>query len=169
MSMKRCIPEMLGDGRINARQAEQLGNLYNELEQDYSTKFGKQAAEAMASEEAVKRFEAEALHRKRQAALQIKAQQGIAADVRKFKGDSPSAAATALFTADARAPYANVERIADMIEGQAHSMMNGLLERFSRNIVGQVRDPATLRNVVRESFERPLGTPPRRNWPRHGE
>lgn len=152
MSLRRCIPEMLGDGRLNREQADRLGGLFDELERDYSTKFGRQSAEAMASEEAVRRFEADAVHRRRQAALQIKAQQQIAADVRAFRGDNPGAAATALFTADARAPYANVERIADMIEGQAHSMMNGLLARFSRNIVGQVRDTATLRNVVREAF-----------------
>jgi hypothetical protein len=152
MSLRRCIPEMLGDGRLTRDQAERLGSLYDELEADFSTKFGRQAAEAMASEEATRRFEADSLHRKRQAVLQVKAQQQIAADVRSFKGDSAGAAATALFTGDSRAPYANVERIADMIEGQAHAMMNGLLARFSRNMIGQVRDRATLRNVVREAF-----------------
>jgi hypothetical protein len=152
MSLRRCIPEMLGDGRLNREQADRLGGLYDDLERDFTTKFGKQAAEAMASEEAIKRFEADAINTRRQKDLQIKAQQQIAADVRLFKGDSPAAAATALFTADSRAPYANVERIADMIEGQSHAMMSGLLQRFSRNIVGQVRDRATLRNVVREAF-----------------
>jgi hypothetical protein len=152
MSLRRCIPEMLGDGRLNREQAERLGGLFDELERDYSSKFGQQAAEARASEEAVRRFQADATTRRRQAALQVKAQQRIAADVRRFNGDSPAAAATALLTSDSRAPYLNVERISDMIEGQAHSMMSGLLARFSRNIVGQVRDRATLRNVVREAF-----------------
>jgi hypothetical protein len=152
MSLRRCIPEMLGDGRLNRDQADRLGGLYDDLERDFSSKFGKQAAEAIASEEAIKRFEADAIQTRRQKALQVKAQQQIALDVRSFDGDNPGAAATALFTGDSRAPYANVERIADMIEGQAHSMMNGLLNRFSRNMVGQVRERALLRNVVREAF-----------------
>jgi hypothetical protein len=166
MSMKRCIPEMLNDGRLNREQADRLGGLYDELEADFSSKFGKQAADAMASEEAVKRFEADALHRKRQAALQIRAQQQIAADVRSFETDNPGAAATALFTHDSRAPYASIERTADMIEGQAHSMMSGLLNRFSRNMLGQVRDRATLRNVVREAFGETTGDAPARDLAR---
>lgn len=157
MSLRRCIPEMLGDGRINEEQAGRMRSLFEELEGDLSTKFGRETAEAMASEEAIRRFESEAIHKRHQAALQIKAQQRIMADVRSFRGDSPSAAAVALFTHDSRAPYANVERRADMIEGQAHAMMAGLLERFSRNVGGQIRDRATLMNVVREAFGESTG------------
>lgn len=152
MSMKRCIPEMLNDGRINQRQAEQMRSLYDDLERDYASKFGQQAAEAMASEETVRRLEADALNKKRQVALQVKAQQRIADDVRKFKGDDPGAAAIALFTHDSKAPYSNIERRADAIEGQAHALMNGILEKHSRNALGQVRNRATLMNVVREAF-----------------
>lgn len=152
MSLRRCIPELLAGSQLSRDQAERMGSLFDELERDYSSKFGQQAAEAMASEEAVKRFAAEAALQKRQSALQIKAQQQIAADVRSFRGDNPGASAVALFTHNSRAPYSNVERRADVIEGQAHAMMSGLLERFSRNMAGQVRDRATLRNVVREAF-----------------
>lgn len=157
MSLRRCIPELLSSGAFTRDQADRVQGLYDELERDYSSKFGKQAAEAMASEEAVKRFAAEAALSKRQAALQVKAQQAIASDVRMFKGDSPGASAVALFTHDSRAPYRNVERMADSIEGQAHAMMAGLLERFHRNAAGQVRDTATLRNVVREAFGEATG------------
>jgi hypothetical protein len=152
MSLGRCIPEMLNDGRIDQRQAERLRGLYTELEADLSTKFGAQVADAMASEEAVRRFEAEALHKRRQAALQITAQQRIASDVRGFRDDNPGAAAVALLTHDSRAPYSNVERRADAIEGQAHALVNGILERHSRGVLGRVRNAASLLNVVREAF-----------------
>jgi hypothetical protein len=152
MSLRRCIPELQQNGQLNREQAERLGGLYDELEKDYSTKFGQEAAAAMASEEAVRRFEAEAFQRKRQAALQVTVQQRISADVRKFKGDNPGAAAVALFTHDSKAPYSNIERRADIIEGQAHAMANGILEKFSRNAAGQVRNRAELHNVVREAF-----------------
>jgi hypothetical protein len=152
MTMKRCIPELQGQNKLSRDQAERVGNLYDELEQDYSTKFGKQAAEALASEETARRFEADALNRKRQAALQVTAQQAIAADVRRFRGDKPGAAAEALLASDDRAPYFNVEFRSKAIANQHFAMMNGILEHFSRNVIGQVRDYATLRDVIREAF-----------------
>lgn len=152
MTMKRCIPELQGQNKLSRDQAERVGSLYDELEQDYSTKFGKQAAEALASEETARRFEADALNRKRQAALQVTAQQAIAADVRRFRGDKPGAAAEALLASDDRAPYFNVEFREKAIANQHLAMMNGILERFSRNTIGQVRDYATLRDVIREAF-----------------
>jgi hypothetical protein len=152
MSMKRCIPELQGQNKLSRDQAERAQSLYEDLERDYSTKFGKQAADAMASEEAVRRLEAEAANKKRQAALQITAQQTIAADVRRFSKDSPGAAAEALLASDDRAPYFNVEFRAKAIANEHFAMMNGILDKHSRNVVGQVRDVATLHDVVREAF-----------------
>jgi hypothetical protein len=152
MSMKRCIPELQGQNKLSRDQAERAQSLYEDLERDYSTKFGKQAADAMASDEAVRRLEAEAANKKRQAALQITAQQTIAADVRRFSKDSPGAAAEALLASDDRAPYFNVEFRAKAIANEHFAMMNGILDKHSRNVVGQVRDVATLHDVVREAF-----------------
>lgn len=152
MSMKRCIPELFGQNKLTRDQADRAQGLYDDLEKDYSTKFGKQTGEAMASEETARRIEADALNRKRQAALQITAQQTIAADVRRFRTDSPGAAAEALLASDDRAPYFNVEFRSKALANEHFAMMNGLLERHSRNSLGQVRDVATLHDVVREAF-----------------
>lgn len=157
MSMKRCIPELRGANKLTKDQAERAQTLYEELESDYSTKFGKQAAEAMASEEAVRRLEAEALQKRRQVALQITAQQTIAADVRRFKGDNPGAAAEALLASDDRSPYFNVEFRQKAIANEHFAMMNGILEHHSRNFLGQVRDHAQLRDVIREAFGEDTG------------
>jgi hypothetical protein len=152
MSMRRCIPELQGQNKLSRDQAERANNLFADLERDYSTKFGKQAAEAMTSEEAVKRLEAEAALRKRQAALQVTAQQTIAADVRRFNGDNPGAAAEALLASDDRSPYFNVEFRSKAIANEHFAMMNGILEKHSRNVIGQVRDVAGLNDFVRERF-----------------
>jgi hypothetical protein len=58
MTLRRCIPEMLEAGQITQEQADRIGGLYDELEADLSTKFGREAAAAMASEEAVNRLRA---------------------------------------------------------------------------------------------------------------
>lgn len=157
MSLRRCIPELQGKNQISSDQADKARGLFEDLERDYSTKFGKQAADAMASEEAVKRLEAEALVRKRQAALQVTAQQTIAFDVRRFKGDNPGAAAEALLASDDRAPYFNVEFREKAIAKEHFAMMNGILERHSRNLVGHVQDVANLHDVVREAFGEATG------------
>jgi hypothetical protein len=106
----------------------------------------------MASEETVKRLEAQAALQKRQAALQIKVQQEIANDVKRFKVDRPGASAEALLASDDRAPYFNVEFRSKAIAAEHFAMMNAVLERHSRNVVGQVRDVATLHDVLREAF-----------------
>jgi hypothetical protein len=155
MSIRRCIPEL--GNQLSRDQADRAQSLFDELEADYSTKFGKQAAEAMASEETVRRLEAEALNKKRQAALQVTAQQDIAKDVRRFKGDNPGAAAEALLASDDRAPYFNVEFRSKAIANEHFAMMNGILDKFSRNTLGQVRDVATLHDVVREAFGEATG------------
>lgn len=152
MGFRRCIPELQNGGQLSRDQAERVGGLYDDLERDYSTKFGKQAAEAMASEEAIRRFEDETLNNKRQAALQITAQQAISADVRRFSTDRPGAAAEALLAADDRAPYFNVEFRAHAIANEHFALMNGVLEHHRRNALGNVRDVATLHDVLREAF-----------------
>lgn len=157
MSLRRCIPELHGQNKLTRDQADRAQNLFDELERDYSTKFGKQAADAKASEEAVRRLEAEAALRHRQAALQITAQQEIAKDVKRFKGDKPGAAAEAILASDDRAPYYNVEFRAKAIANEHFAMMNGVLEKHSRNVVGQVRDVASLHDVVKEAFGEATG------------
>jgi hypothetical protein len=152
MTMKRCIPDLQGQNKLSRDQAERIGGLYDDLERDYSTKFGQQAAEAMASEEALKRFEGEAALKRRQAALQVSAQNQIAADVRKFAKDRPGAAAEALLASDDRASYFNVEFRSKAISNEHLALMNGILEHHSRNVIGQVRDLANLRDVIREAF-----------------
>jgi hypothetical protein len=152
MTMKRCIPGLEQNGQLSRDQADRARGLYDDLERDYASKFGQQAAEAMASEETARRFEADAALKKRQAALQITAQQQIAKDVRAFKADNPGAAAEALLASDDRAPYFNVEFRSQAIANEHFALMNGLLERFSRNVIGQVREVATLHDVLREAF-----------------
>ncbi|WP_028970164.1 hypothetical protein [Sphingomonas sp. URHD0057] len=151
MSLRRCIPELQGQNKLSRDQADRARDLFEGLERDYAG-FGPSAAEAMASEEAVKRLGAEAALKKRQAALQIKVQQGIAADVRRFRVDRPGAAAEALLASDDRAPYFNVEFREQAIAKEHFAMMNSILEKHSRSALGNVRDVASLHDVLREAF-----------------
>ena len=145
MTIRRCIPELLGQGKITDEQAGRMRDLF----EDYERQFGD---EATASEATARAFENEAAKKRRQDVLQVRAQQKIAGDVRRFRIDRPGLAAEALLAADDRAPYPNVEFMEKAIAMQHFAMMNELVHRFSRNAAGQVRDFALLIDVLREAF-----------------
>jgi hypothetical protein len=145
VTIRRCIPELLGQGKINDEQAGRMRDLYEGFERQ----FGDDAA---ASEATAKAFEYEAALKRRQTALQLRAQQTIAGDVKRFRIDHPGLAAEALLAADDRAPYRNVEFMEKAIANQHFAMMNELVHQFSRDSLGRVRDVATLNDVLREAF-----------------
>jgi hypothetical protein len=150
VTIRRCIPELLGQGKINDEQAGRMRDLYEGFERQ----FGDDAA---ASEATAKAFEYEAALKRRQTALQLRAQQTIAGDVKRFRIDHPGLAAEALLAADDRAPYRNVEFMEKAIANQHFAMMNELVHQFSRDSLGRVRDVATLNDVLREAFGEKTG------------
>jgi hypothetical protein len=150
VTIRRCIPTLLGQGKINDEQAGRMRNLFDDFERQFGD-------EATASEAAAKTFEFEAALKKRQSVLQLRAQQKIAGELRSFKIDRPGLAAEALLAADDRAPYRNVEFMGQAITTQHFAMMNGLIHQFARDALGRVRDVATLHDVLREAFGEDTG------------
>lgn len=150
MTIRRCIPTLLGQGKINDEQAGRMRDLFEEYEGMYGD-------EATASDFAARAFENEAATKRRQTVLQLRAQQKIAGELKSFKVDRPGLAAEALLASDDRAPYRNVEFMAQAIANQHFAMMNGLVHQFSRDFAGRVRDVATLRDVLREAFGEETG------------
>ncbi|API59514.1 hypothetical protein BSL82_09495 [Tardibacter chloracetimidivorans] len=151
MSLKVCIPQMLERGEVTPEQAAQMEELYDSLEREYARQMGAAAAAAKASEETLTRLEAEALTRKRQALLQISAQQQALENIKSFDGPVGTAA-LAMIDQDSRAQYSNVEGRRKAVVGRAHAMMEGVLAKHRRTLIGRVRDPAGLTDIVRELF-----------------
>jgi hypothetical protein len=150
VTVRRCIPELLGQGKITDEQAGRMKDLFEGFEGIYGD-------EASASRATADAFEHEAMLKRRQNVLQLRAQQKIAADVRRFRIDRPGLAAEALLAADDRAPYRNVEFMEKAIANEHFAMMNELIDRFSRDFAGRVRDVATLHDVLREAFGEETG------------
>jgi hypothetical protein len=150
VTIRRCIPELLGQGKISEEQAGRMRDLFDE----YEGQFGD---DALASEMAANAFEHEAALKRFQTMLQLKAQQTIAADLKRFRVDRPGLAAEALLASDDRAPYRNVEFMEKAIANQHFAMMNELIHRFSRDFAGRVRDVAMLHDVLREAFGQDTG------------
>jgi hypothetical protein len=145
VTIRRCIPTLLGQGKITDEQAGRMRDLYEGFEGMYGD-------EASASEAAARAFEHEAALKRRQSVLQLRAPQKIAADLRRFRIDRPGLAAEALLAADDRAPYRNVEFMEKAVANEHFAMMNELVDRFSRDFAGRVRDVSTLHDVLREAF-----------------
>lgn len=68
----------------------------------------------------------------------------------------PAEAAMAHLDA-ARSPFPNVESRRSAVLGRAHAMMENIFARHRRDVFGRVRDPAGLRDVVREAFGETTG------------
>jgi hypothetical protein len=158
MSLEACLPDMLARGDINQDQHDRIMELYDAARQAYSRSMGADAAAARASGAALEQFAAEATLKRRQAVLQTAAQSRILRNASRFKDAADRGEAfIGTITHSDRAPYQNADALMQVIRTQAHGMMQGILEKFSRNIRGQVRKVALLRNVVREAFGEETG------------
>lgn len=157
MSLDVCLPDLIASGKLDAGRAREAQALYENLERIYRRQFGDQAAKAMASAETLRQLEIAAAQKKRIALLQRQAQVRIQADMASFAGGQAGGpldprAAIALLDRDSRARYSNVEARRKAIKGRAHGMMDQVLARHRRNLLGTVRDRTTLDRVVRELF-----------------
>jgi hypothetical protein len=162
MSIERCLPPLVQSGEITQDQADRVRTLYDELNRDMTTRYGRQAAEAMASEEALRRMGAEAAQRRRQTLLQASAQGSILkrAQLAVGRGLTLAQAMIAHLAHDDRAHYKANEvtsTLIDVIHEQALAKMRDVLHTFSRNVGGRVRQAARLHNVVRELFGEETG------------
>lgn len=157
MSIGNCIPGLVAEGKLTKKQGAAAQAAFDRHYRRFAEKMGPVAAAAEASETALRELEYAARLKKRQAFLQISAQQKINGELATYKGDSPGAAAMALFDHDGKAPYMNVEALRKTIVGRAHARMAGILERHSRNLLGENRDKAGLVDLVRELRGEPTG------------
>lgn len=169
MSLGACLPGLEAEGKLTAEQAAQARALYEERLRAHAATGSRETAEALASEDVLAALERNVTRKEFLAGLAIKRRAAIETDLRTYgeaTGDArfrpvkkqaanlidPRAAA-ALIDADPRARYANVEGRRKRIVGDTHRLMDSILASFSANLLGQVRNPATLENMVRELFD----------------
>lgn len=164
MSLDVCIPDLIAQGTLTGARADEARALYDELHQDFRRQFGDQSAAKMATDATLKELEARLTRKKFLAAAQVKAQKGILKDFDAYGGGraggpiDPRAGPAKIGGGDFRAKGGNVEGRRRAIRLRAHSMMDGILTRFSADVLGQVRNKAELADVVRELFGEDTGS-----------
>lgn len=153
MSFDACLTQLESDGTIDRARAARMRALYGEMEDRFTKQYGAGPGAVMAGEEALRALDYDATLRRRQAALQIDAQRRGYADMERFdkgSGAKDEAAVIAMMARDDRAPYSSVESRTEQLEFQAHAQLSEFIEKHQRNLVGQVRNKASLMDVLRE-------------------
>ncbi|KEZ00158.1 hypothetical protein AI27_11150 [Sphingomonas sp. BHC-A] len=159
MSLSVCIPDLIEQGKIPKSKAREAQRMYEELLARYDHQMGDDAAKAMATQKTVEAMERAFLQKKRQALLQVAAQDRLMTNAREryaggqFKdGPLRGDAMLANLVRDERAPYANVEYRWRNVKQTALATMYDLLAKHRANIIGQVREKSDLTDVLRELF-----------------
>ncbi|WP_374414293.1 hypothetical protein [Novosphingobium colocasiae] len=164
MSISVCVAGLVAEGRISQGQAQEADRLYARHLSGLQRDMPMMAAASLASEKTIASLKAQINRRKHLAALAVTSRQRIEADIASFnggKGGGPAGgggtidprAGPAFLSPDGRARYASVDGRMRAIRGRAHATMNEVLARHSSNLLGRVRRPAELAEIVRELFQ----------------
>lgn len=155
--IKACILNLREQGSIDERRAQLFLDTFDELEATYSRSMASSAAAAAATEKTVEAIEREFARKRRVSALRLSSRQRILDGLQKT--DQPlDVSIPALFDFDERvAGISDIERRRKAVLGKLHSKMNDVLQSFDHDLLGRVRNPAQLTNMVRELFGQGTG------------
>jgi len=153
MSLGTCLTDLRDRGVITPERFERLRPLYEELILQYEGRYGRAAAEAMATEKALAQAESDLMQRKRHVLLQQKAQDQIAMRMQQdaeARGKIVDKRSTEQIIVD-------MDGLRQSVRKQAFQMLYGMLEKFRRDLMGNVRNPSDLRNVMDELWSKDTG------------
>ena len=130
--------------------------MFDELEVKYNRQMGSAAATARAATETTVAARKIATERKRRAMLQAVTWQRINNDLnnyRTIKGKADkNVAAKALFEQDETSKFRSVAQVQQAVTRSATRKLDDFLATFRRNVIGQTRKKADLKDMVREVF-----------------
>lgn len=144
MSLGVCIPDLIARGEVPEAKAKAVREFYDARVADYQRDMAPAAAEALATEDALKWLSAEVLAKTRQRGLQVRAQKDWFDRMRAAAGDDG-----VLPVGVALDRMARIDKQRDAIRGRLFSTLDGLLARHRRNLLGELRNKAELEPIGR--------------------
>lgn len=153
MSLSVCIPDLIKAGTLKGAKAERAQSLYDDLLPQYEGKFGRAAAEAMATKKTIEALENELAHKKLVVGLTAKAQSKWLGEMRAAAGGKAAAFDPFL----ARSKLESLDKRVDAVRNQYLAGFSKMLEKHRRNVLGQVRDRDDLMLALRERFGESTG------------
>lgn len=152
MSLDVCLARLEAEGTIDAERAARFRSEYERLNAAYGKTMGKAEAAAQATADAMDALEHQAAIDRRQKLLQIDTQRRVLTGLGEHieRGGKAGQYALALMDHHEAVPgVANVDNRRTAIWNLAWSKMDRFIERYKRNLVGQVSNKAELENVAR--------------------
>lgn len=153
MSLSVCIPDLIEQGKLKGEKAERAKALYSGLLAQYEAKFGRAAAESMATTKVIAALEADVAHKKLVAGLTAKAQSNWLGAMRAAAGGKDAAFDPFL----ARSKLESLDKRVDAVRNQYLAGFSRMLEKHRRNLLGQVREREDLMLALRERFGEATG------------
>lgn len=161
MSLRNCIDNAEAEGTITQEQASQARTIFDELETEYQGRMSPGAAQSQAGRDTFAALQKAATENKRRRGLQIQNWKQITANLNEYRdlrGNlNYGKAAEALFDADQLSRYSSVVQREAAVERAATRKLYDVLATFRRNLIGQTRNKAKLKNMVREVFGEETG------------
>ncbi len=157
MSLNVCLPDLLATKKISQATYDRMKPEYDDLVRQFEGPHGRVAAESMATQRVLEGMELDVARRKRQALLQARKQGEWLADMRIKAGLDAAGHAAPLRAADAADHMRSMDHDRHGIANQAFGMVEGLLVKFRRDLVGRVRDKSELVDVLDELMGRNTG------------
>lgn len=160
MSLRECIingsNETNADGtpKLSREQRDEALRLFDEYKSQMALKLPEPEADIEAGRKTFTALETKARDRNRRKIMQLRAQKQALMDIKNFRNiggneDLPLAA-QALFAKDERAKFADIETLQTVYLRKATRKIDKMLGSMRRNIIGQVRSKAQMKNIVRE-------------------
>ena len=161
MTFKNCIDEGVQSGEITQDQASEINSMFDDLEVQYNRQMGGAAATAKAAADTSIAAKKIAIERKRRAALQAVTWKEINYNLNNYrtitgKADK-SVGALALFEQDQTSRFNSVAQVQQAVTRSATRKLDEFLSTFRRNIIGETKKKAQLKNLVREVFGEETG------------
>jgi len=151
-----CLNRSAQAGEVDPQRAQEARDLFSELMAD-----GSRFDEATASQRTFDILQFQAFQRKRQRMIQLRVAEARFQEMKSYRnahGEKDMAAGRrALVDRDEFASYDNLEARRKAIFGRTQAIITDVLVKFRRNLVGETRNKASLRNMVHESFGRDTG------------
>lgn len=160
MSFAACLAKLKAEGAIDPERARRFQREYDRLAGEHGKVMGEAAAADAASRDAIDALKFDAIQQRRQKMLQVRTQQGLLDELIRHakKGGKAQNFAVAVMEHHEAVPgMPGVANEAAAVRALAWSKVNGFLERFSHNLLGEVRNKADMADLVRERFGEKTG------------
>lgn len=161
MSFRECIANAERDGEISSDRASRIREILEEEEGQVRLELGDEAELDSAAARALERFDAEAQEAARRKRLMMDVAGVVSARIlarKNAQGEfDPGGELPDLIEHFGTSPHRSVNGVYRAVLGQLHRRLDEALFKFQRDLIGRTRNPALLKNVVREMFGEETG------------